>query len=46
MGGLKKEVEGASKELMGKAQKGAGKAIGDPGMEARGMRPAVVSPAA
>jgi uncharacterized protein YjbJ (UPF0337 family) len=36
MGGLKKKVEGTGKEIMGKAQKGAGKAIGDPGMQARG----------
>ena len=36
MGGLKKQVEGAGKAAMGKAQKEAGKAIHDPGMEARG----------
>lgn len=36
MGGLKKQVEGAGKAAMGKAQEEAGKAIHDPGMEARG----------
>jgi uncharacterized protein YjbJ (UPF0337 family) len=45
MGGLKKQVEGAGKVAMGKAQKGAGKAIGDAGMEARGAEKEVAGQA-
>ena len=45
MGGLKKQVEGAGKAAMGKTQEEAGKAIHDPGMEARGREKAVAGKA-
>ncbi|OPY29711.1 MAG: CsbD-like protein [Methanocella sp. PtaU1.Bin125] len=45
MGGRKKQVEGAGRAAMGKAQEEAGKAIGDPGMEMRGREKSVAGQA-
>jgi uncharacterized protein YjbJ (UPF0337 family) len=36
--GVRDEVEGTAKNLAGRAKEGAGKALGNPGLEGRGAR--------